>query len=696
MSFTPRLPQSPPPHRPWWRRWRIAATATLALFACALVLGEWQGWPILAGPLARAASARLGRPVTLEAGSDGSTHFAVRFIGGLRLQAARLRIAAPAWSAEPHMLLADDVELELRYVDLWRAWRGQRLRLARVQARALDASAERLADGRASWQFGASGPPLPADAPPQLPALDALQIGGGVLRWRDAPLAIDVQAQLARVDTAAPGFKLGAFGRYQHQPVRVGFAAVPDAAPGTGMALALNATVGRAALQFQGRSSEHLSLAGLSGRYAIAGPSLAAVGRPVGLTLPTTGAFRARGSVMQQGALWQTTVDEATVGASTLSGDFAFDAAAAVPRLTGQLRGKRLLLVDLGPVVGTTPAGAGAPAAAPVRHPHRVLPNRPFDLAALRAMDADVAIAIDEVDLNTRFLEPLRPLQARLQLSGGVLGLNDIDTRTGTGRLGGNLGLDGRGAQALWSADLLWADVQLEHWVQQKRAPGLPPYVAGRLAGRASLKGHGLSTGEILGTLEGELRSELRDGALSHLGVVAAGLDVAGGVGTLLRGDDALPVSCGVADMVASAGVLRPRLVLLETSVSAIWVDGTISLATEALDLSVRVSPKDFSLLSLRSPLHVGGSFAQPEVSLASAVLARKLGSAVLLGLVNPLAALAPLIDTGDRDAAARGAAGCRALAQRHAAALRALPALAALSAAPAPGAAASAPAPRR
>jgi uncharacterized protein involved in outer membrane biogenesis len=664
----------------------------LALLAAAVTLGEWRGWPLLAGPLAGTLSARLGRPVTLDRDAAG-TPFSLRFVGGIRLQAGRLHVAAPAWSRQPHTLLAEDLCLELRYIDLWRALRGQRLRIARLEARSLDVNAERLADGRASWQFGAPSAP---GAPPQLPALGQLQIGGGALHWRDAPLSIDVQAQLARIDAAAPGVKLGAWGRYQHLPVRVGFAAVPGTPPGSGMALALDAVVGRATLLFEGSSSDPLSLAGLTGRYTIAGPSLAAVGRPVGLTLPTTGAFSARGRVVRHDHVWQTAVEEATVGASTLSGDFAYDAGRAVPLLSGQLRGQRLLLADLGPAVGTTPATTPSPevpATVRVRHHHQVLPNRPFDLAALRAMDADVAIAIDELDLNTRFLEPLKPLRARLQLRGGVLGLDEIDARTGQGTLAGHIGLDGRGSQAEWSADLRWADVQLEHWVQQARAPGLPPYVAGKLAGRATLKGHGLSTGEILGTLEGELRSELRQGALSQLGVVAAGLDLAGGMGTLLRGDNALPVSCGVADMVASGGVLRPRLVLLETSVSAIWVEGTISLATEALDLRVLVSPKDFSLLSLRSPLHLGGTFAQPEVSLAKAALARKIGGAVLLGLLNPLAALAPLFDTGDRDAAARGAAGCRDLVLRHAAALKALPAL---NAASTPAAAASSPAPRR
>ena len=48
----------------------------------------------------------------------------IRFIGGLRLTAPHLTVAAPEWSRAPHMLSARDVKLDLRYTDVWRAHRG--------------------------------------------------------------------------------------------------------------------------------------------------------------------------------------------------------------------------------------------------------------------------------------------------------------------------------------------------------------------------------------------------------------------------------------------------------------------------------------------------------------------------------------------------------------------------------------------
>ena len=113
----------------------------------------------------------------------------------------------------------------------------------------------------------------------------------------------------------------------------------------------------------------------------------------------------------------------------------------------------------------------------------------------------------------------------------------------------------------------------------------------------------------------------------------------------------------------------------MDTSDSAVWVDGSLSLATEAIDLRVVVVPKDFSPLTLRTPLLVRDIFAHPQISAEKGPLGRKLASAFVLGLLNPIAALIPLIDTGDAAAANKGAAGCAGLVQRSKAKLPVTPA---------------------
>ncbi len=675
------------------RHWPLVAGAVLLAMAAALAAGEWFGWPFLALPLQQFLADTLDRRVVIsnsaEAGSPQKA-FRVTFGGGLRLFAPQLEIGAPAWSPSPHLVLARDVALELRYTDLWRAHLGQPLRIQRLQASALDARLERLADGRASWQFG----PQPRAAamaaqPVRFPLIGDLQVAAGTLRYTDAPLAVDVEARLSLSNGAASSsrgptsvLQVNATGRYRALPLQIELrasGALPwmadaDGALAMPVPLSLNATVGQANLVFKGSASDALRLSGLSGRFSLKGPSLAAVGDPMGVTLPTTAAFRTSGFIVNQGNVWRVLIDDATVGASRLTGAFAYDRGRSVPLLSGRLGGARLLLSDLGPVVGTTPAVAASPAGSAAsaasalpkstRGQGRVLPDRPFDLPAMRAMDANVLIDIADVDLNTRLLEPLRPLRGHLQLVAGVLTLRELDARTAQGRLMGNLTLDGRRALALWTVDVRWDDVRLERWVRQARADAAPPFVSGRLQGSAKLQGQGRSTAEILASLKGRVHTELHNGAVSHFVVEAAGLDLAEGLGLIFKGDDALPVQCAVADLVADKGLFRP-VVVVDTTDSAVWIDGSLSLATEALDLRAVVIPKDFSPLTLRTPLRVRGRFADPEVSVEKGPLGRKLATALLLALVNPLAALIPLIDPGRAEDAARSAAACQGLKQR-------------------------------
>jgi uncharacterized protein involved in outer membrane biogenesis len=443
---------------------------------------------------------------------------------------------------------------------------------------------------------------------------------------------------------------------------------------GASAALSVQASAGRVSLDFDGVAASLPRLDRLDGRFSVRGPSLAALGDPVGVTLPTTGPFRASGRLQRQPGRWDVEITGATVGASALGGSFVYETDREVPLLSGVLRGKRLLLVDLGPVVGVAPA-------ADTRRGHdKVLPDRPLDFAALRAMDARVDVDIAEVDLDVRRLEPLKPLRARLQLAAGVLVLADLDARTGQGKLTGSLHLDGRGETALWLANLRWDGLRLEHWLRGKGSSGdarvaalpagaaaAPPYATGRLDGRTSLRGRGLSTADILADLQGSFRSQLHDGAFSHLALEAAGLDLAQWLGVKIRGDEMLPVSCALADLTVERGVVKPRVLVLDTRDSVVSVDGQLSLASEALGLRVVVMPRDFSPLALRTPLRVQGSFAVPVVNIDKGRLAGRLAASLLLGLVNPLAALIPLVDPGDDAAATREAAACRDLAQRAA-----------------------------
>ncbi len=675
-------------------RWRLAALGLFVIVVIGFGVGEAIGWPFLAGPMQRWLGHALERRVSFSADPATQPNVRIHLLGGVDIEAGHLEVGAPTWSTAPHMLIAREATLKLGYGDLIAAAFGKPMRVRELRAAELDGYIERQADGRASWQFGPQTEAPDVTVPPaRLPLFGHLAVGTGTLIVRDALMQLDLDGKFSLADASqsAPSgsstgakneLNLSASGVYRKQRMSIEMhsngvlAAVGEDAASVALPVVINLKSGAASLSFKGTATDALKLTALKGRFVAQGPSLAAVGDMLRVTLPTTGPFRAEGLIAKQGLVWNALFEQVVIGSSRLAGAFTFDPRPRLPLLSGRLTGSKLLLADLGPVVGAPVRKGAAPVAVAASAPvpaqpksGHVLPDREFDLPALRAMDANVLIAINKLDLGSSFLQPLEPLRTHLVLTDGVLTLRDFEARTGQGSVGGMVQLDGRAPQALWNADLRWDGVHLESWIHQDRSDkSAPPYITGNLNGRARVAGQGKSTAAILGTLRGEVRMQLRGGTISHLTFEAAGLDIAQALGVLVKGDDALPIQCAAVDLMVEKGLWHPRAFVLDTADSTIWVDGTLSLATEELDLRVVTSPKDFSPLALRTPLQVRGTFANPTLSLDKGRLGGRLGAAALLSLLNPLAALIPLVDVGSASDAQHGDEACRALSQRIAA----------------------------
>lgn len=669
------------------KKWIIIALMFAAVII-SVVLGEYAGWPFLAEPLEKKLSTLMSRKVSFDLSDTAdlskpntnssqliakqsikTQSFHVSFLGGFNLKTAKLHIAAPSWSAKPHFINGDNIQLKLRYIDIWRAYRGQTLRIKSFQASKFDSYIERKADGRASWQF--INKPRDPDKPLRLPTFDHLLLTNGLLHIEDVPLKSNIEAKLSLFSNPAKGdsnaiknstLTASATGRYQSFPIKIELVSTGRLPTDTDQSeklpteMTINATVGRADLWFEGTTEDIMHPSNFEGNFKLKGPSLAAVGDLLDVTLPTTAVFSAKGSIEKQGLIWNTHINQLNIGGSILNGRFTYDKSLATPLLKGQLAGK-LVITDLGPAFGADSRD---------KNSNKVLPSRPFDLASLRKMNADIKIDMQYLDLKTPYLEPLKPVRANLKLNNAVITLKKINALTANGQFTGDIALDGRGSKALLDANLGWNGVQLERWIKQKRTGGLPPYVSGKLNGKAILKGQGKSTAEILASLDGTIRAELVNGSVSHLAIEVAGLDVAQSIGVLFKGDEALPVQCGVVDLRAKNGVFTPRVMVVDTTDSTVWVDGSLSLATERLNLRAMALPKDFSPLTLRVPLNVRGSFANPQVSLDKKPVGLKLASSILLAIINPLAAVIPLLDSGDTKEAKKRAAICSSLMQKN------------------------------
>ena len=655
-----------------------------------VAVAEVAGWPFLRGPLQRSLQRLAGVSVQIEG------DFQTRLFWQPGWTAARL-VVGPANGIEaPHLLAADAVSLRWRWADLWRFRQGEALRIQSLEAQHVDAWLLRKADGRATWQLGEPGAEVATTGAPRMaPVVERLQVVTGRVQVEDAPLQLQlvalVKAQKTTSHGASPGLELAAEGRYRMSPLKVraqAAAALPLLAGGDGSdsapmtALSVDAHVARTHLVFSGEAAALLSASRLNGALQLSGPSLAAVGQPLGLVLPETPAFKLRGHIARVGSVWSLVADSATIGSSALAGAFTYETAAVPARLSGRLTGSRLALQDLGPAIGTDrpPARAG-----------RVLPDQKLNLPSLSTMDANVLVDIALLDLGTAALAPLGQVRTHLRLKHGALQLDDLSAVVAGGRVSGSSRLETRRAVPQWTAALKFSGMDVAGWVQGLRTPAAaassagpgktpaPPtalkrerqaalktpkasaraYMTGVLDAQLTLRGQGRSVAEIFATLDGETHAVVRDGTLSHLVTELIGLDVAEALGVVLRGDRALPLRCARLDAPVHQGVLVTRVAVLDNADSTLRLSGQVNLRDETLALRLVALPKDFSPLSLRSPVTVGGTLGNPAVSIDASRLGVRALAALALAAVAPAAVLIPFVDPGSQsttDPCAEGA----------------------------------------
>ena len=432
------------PRKPLWRRVWIWPLGVLALLVVAFAVCESQGWPFLKAPAERQLSARLQRPV------EFGDSFALHFLHRIRLSTSAFRIGARQGSAalagESDLARSQNAYLELPYstvFGLLQGDAGDTPRITALRFAKVDAVLLRDAQGHANWSFGP-----PAARRIDMPVVDELVIESGHVTVKDELLKGELDATVSTTEgsqAAKPaGLKIDGKGSHEKRPFEfhitsagvlplVAPAGTPNAVP---LTVELNA--GKSHATFNGTATDVLSLRALDGLVSLAGPSLAAVGDAVGVTLPTTSAFVLKGRLGKAAQLWSLKQADLHVGDSRLGGNFSFDRARKVPLLSGELGGERLVLADLAPAFGAPAPGAGNPPPPP----GKVLPEREFDIPSLHAMDAEVKIQVKRAELGRLFAQPLEPMQGDLTLSGGVLNIANLVARAAGGELKGSAGND--------------------------------------------------------------------------------------------------------------------------------------------------------------------------------------------------------------------------------------------------------------
>jgi uncharacterized protein involved in outer membrane biogenesis len=236
---------------------------------------------------------------------------------------------------------------------------------------------------------------------------------------------------------------------------------------------------------------------------------------------------------------------------------------------------------------------------------------------------------------------PITDLYTHIVMKDGVLSLEPLKFGVAGGTLASDIHLDGSAAPLKGRFA-----TSARHLKLKQLFPNFKTMqdALGEINGDAALTATGNSPAALAATSNGEVKALVTEGTVSRLLMEAAGLNVANVVYEKLFGNRDVKINCAAADFVATNGVLESRVFALDTDDAVIDIDGNVNLRDETLDLGVHPHTKGFRIFSLRSPLYAKGTFKDPHVGVNAAALALRGGAAVGLGLINPFAALLPLL----------------------------------------------------
>ncbi len=560
----------------------------------------------------------------------------------VHVDAEAVSFANPPWAQNAQMLTADAVHLSLGVRPLLR----RELVFPQVSLVRPVVFLEQGSGGRKTWLLDREQQDEDARI-----RVDLLRIDAGVLGYDDVAKHTRLLAELSTSEPVTPGAGTSGAVKFRVRGTYLGLAT--DAQGSGGPVLALRdestpyplqvaASLGRTRVQATGTVTSLLAFTALDVQLGLQGGNLGELVPILGFALPATGAYATKGHLIHAAAVWRYEQFAGHIGSSDIAGTLSVDTSAGKPQLRAVLASKVLDLVDLGPVIGARAGSVQqarqttAPAAA------RVLPDLPFNTSRWDSVDAEVTLNAETIR-RAREL-PLERLQTRLVLRDSILTLDPLEFGVAGGILKGAVTLDGRKHPIQARARVSARKVLVSRLFPTF---DLGTTSVGQINGDFDLSGSGDSVGAMLASADGNLGLVVAGGEISKLLMEKAGLHLWEMLQLSLTGDRLIKLRCAVADFQVVRGNMRVDSLVLDTAVTTINGSGTIDLGRETLDLTLRQKTKNTSPLALRSPIHVGGSFAKPDVSVDKAQVAARALGAVALGLVNPLLALLPLVDTG-------------------------------------------------
>jgi uncharacterized protein involved in outer membrane biogenesis len=591
--------------------------AVLILFL-ALALFFTFGLNTLRGPIARAVTDATGRELVIQ----GDLKPVWTWLHP-RIRAENVSFANADWGKAEYLLEAGVIEATISVLPLLVG----RVVLPEVHLKNAGLSLEQDAEGRKNWILKD-----PEEERESRFFIKLLTIDHGRLRWEDAGREHSFIVDLSTDDT---GVQFGAEGTYAGMPMKAKGRAghvlsIRDQT--TPFPIDGEIRIGNTSAKLAGTLTGLVGFKGIDLQFErLSGKSMDELYHIVGLAFPATSPYSVSAQLYRTDGVWLFDKFAGKVGESDLAGSIRVQTGGDRPFMQGDITAKVLNFADLGALVGTDQP-----------RPSGILPDMPFAPERWNSVDADVKITAGTIRRPKQL--PIERFEARIRMLERELTLDPLAFGIAGGRLAGTVKLDGNYLPMRGNLNMRVKSLQLAKlFPTVKQTQGS----IGDLDGLVELAGTGDSVGKILGSASGKIGVYMDEGKISRFLMELVALDLWDVARVKMKGDEPIDIRCAIADFGVKDGVATTNAFVFDTAVVNISGAGTINLKTEEMNLELKPRPKDRGIASLRTPLHIRGTFSSPDVGPDMGKLAAKGGGAILLGILNPLLAILPLLEEG-------------------------------------------------
>jgi uncharacterized protein involved in outer membrane biogenesis len=478
-----------PPVAALRRHPRLTGLAVLAITIVVLV-AMWD-WNWFKGPVERQVQSRTGRSFDIGGQLD------VDLGRVTTIRADKLRFGNADWSKQDTMASVDRLDFG---IEVWPLLFHRQVRIPTIHLAHPELLLEKGPKGVGNWVFGEQGNTRAR--------FGRLWIDDGHLHYRDAAARTDIEVQ---VDSTAPGkgdvappIDVKGSGRWQGNPFSVqGHAQSPLALRDKQQPYRIdaNARAGATRAHARGTLVDPLQLRDFDLMLALSGQDLEALYPMLGIALPPSPPYAFDGRLTRdldgKRSTWHYHDFHGKVGDSDLAGDADITVGGKRPFLKADLVSQRLDFDDLAVFIGKAPQSGGGEStnaslsalSAREAASTRVIPDTPYNLAKLRAMDADVRWKARRINAPRL---PLDDMDAHLKLDAGVLQLVPLDFGVADGHIRSTIRMDASRTPIQTHAEIAMRGLDLGKLMPE---PKLVKEAIGKVGGRAAISdAHRLTT----------------------------------------------------------------------------------------------------------------------------------------------------------------------------------------------------------